>query len=540
MNVFRVTVALVVVTATSATSSRGIEPAQAVGTVRFATSCTATAQVMFNRSVALLHSFAFAQATEAFDGVLRTDPACAMAWWGIALSAWGNPFGVAAKPAGQITRGLTAITQARTTGKPTPRETRYIEAAAILYEHADSIPQATRIGAYRDAMAGLVATAPSDTEAAIFHALAVVFAADPRDKTYASQLAAGATLERLFIKLPDHPGLAHYIIHCYDAPPLAGRALAAATRYSRIAPDISHALHMPSHTFTREGLWQRSIAANVAAAAAARREGSTAEELHSGDYRTYAYLQMGQDSAARQIVDSLPAVARHLDPAVVSTGASPASGFYALAATPARYALERGAWAEAAMLRVQPNPILYAVAATWFARGIGATRSGAPAVADSAATELGRVREALSFAHEAYWTEQVDIQRRAVMAWRDFTSGRRAQALAAMRDAADHEDATEKSAVTPGPIVPARELLGEMLFADHQPAPALAAFVLTLRHEPNRFRSVAGAAAAANASGDHAAARRYYAELLKLGAQADHPGRPELAEATRILAQPPR
>ena len=537
MRVTRLRFALLALVVFPAAPSYGLVPAQAVGTVNFATSCTLAAQPMFNRSVALLHSFAFSQATDAFNGVLRTDPGCAMAWWGIALSAWGNPFGVATKPAGQIARGLGAITQAKVTGTPTWREMRYIDAAARLYERADLTSQADRVAAYRDAMAGLVVSVPTDTEAVIFHALAVVFAADPRDKTYASQLAAGATLERLFATLPNHPGLAHYIIHSYDAPPLAARALAAATRYSQIAPEISHALHMPSHTFTREGLWERSIAANVAAASAARREGSTAEELHSGDYRTYAYLQMGRDAAARQIVDSLPALSRRLDPTAVGTGASPASGFYALAATPARYALERGVWAEAAALLVQPNPIAYASAVTWFARGIGAARSGAAPLADTAAGELARIRDALALAHETYWTEQVDIQRAAVTAWRDFAAGRRTEALAAMRDAADREDATEKSAVTPGPIVPARELLGEMLLADSQPTLALGAFVLTLRHEPNRFRAVAGAAVAANTVGNRVTARKYYAELLKLGARADRPGRPALAEAARVVGK---
>ncbi len=279
---------------------------QRVGTVDFATSCHAAVQPDFNRAVALLHSFAFSAASERFNVVLRGDPRCAMAWWGLALTAWANPFAAGIKSAEQIQRGLDAVTRARSTGRPTARESRYIEAAARLYEHADSVPQRARLLSYRDAMAALAAGEPDDTEAAIFHALALAISADPADKTYASQLAAGATLERLSATLPDHPGLAHYIIHSYDVPPLAGRALGAAARYARIAPAISHALHMPSHTYTRVGDWRRSIDANVTSAKAARREGATAEQLHSADYRTYAYLQLGQDVAARRILTALP------------------------------------------------------------------------------------------------------------------------------------------------------------------------------------------------------------------------------------------
>lgn len=270
---------------------------QQIGTVRFPVSCTVTAQPHFNRAVALLHSFAFSQAVEAFTGVLRIDPQCAMAYWGLGLSAWGNPFLAANKLPAQIQNGLEAVTRARRIGAPTERERRYLDAVAHLYEHADSVDQRTRLLAYRDAMADLAAREPADTEAAIFHALALAASADPADKTYASQLAAGATLERLFAARPDHPGLAHYLIHSYDVPALADRALEAAHRYGHIAPAVSHALHMPSHTYTRMGAWQESIDANVASARAARREGATAEELHASDYRTYAYLQIGQDAA---------------------------------------------------------------------------------------------------------------------------------------------------------------------------------------------------------------------------------------------------
>jgi hypothetical protein len=510
---------------------------QQTGTVRFATSCNATAQPIFSRAVALLHSFAFSQATEGFNAVLRADPRCAMAWWGLALSAWGNPFAAGIKPAAQIQRGLDAVKRARSTGAPSPRESRYIEAAARLYEHADSVDQGARLLSYRDAMAELVAAEPTDTEAAIFHALALAISADPADKTYASQLEAGATLERLSAKLPEHPGLAHYIIHSYDVPPLASRALGAAHRYSRIAPAISHALHMPSHTYTRLGAWQQSIDANVASAEAARREGATAEQLHASDYRMYAYLQLGQDQAARRILAALPAIAGRLDPAAIGTGGSPAAGYFAIAAIPARYALERGAWADAARLKLRPSPLPFADAITWFARALGASRRGDTTVAQTAIAALQGIRDRLVQARESYWSEQVEIQLGAAVAWLAFAAGRKAEALAAMRAAAEREDATEKNAITPGPLAPARELLGEMLLAAHEPAQALTAFEATLRHEPNRFRALAGAGKAASAAGDRAGAAKYYMALLKLGAHADRPRRPELVEAASAMRQ---
>ena len=510
-----------------------------VGTVRLATSCAASTQPAFARAVALLHSFAFAQATTEFTGVLRTDPQGAMAWWGLALSAWGNPFTVAAKPRAQIERGRAAVQRARAAGAATPREQGYIDAVAQLYEHADTLPQRVRLIGYRDAMSALAAREPADTEAQIFRALAVAIAADPTDKTYAAQLEAGATLERLFAKLPDHPGLAHNNIHAYDVAPLAGRALDAATRYGRIAPDVSHALHMPSHTYTRVGLWQPSIVTNIASASAARREGSTAEELHSSDYRMYAYLQLGQDRAAARLLAAIPAIARRLDPAVISTGASPASGTFAIAAIPARYALDRGDWKGAARLEVHATAVPYADAITWFARALGAARSGDTASADSALTELARLRELLAGAKEGYWTEQVEIQRLAASAWRSFAAGQRAPALAAMRVAADREDATEKSAVTPGPLAPARELLGDLLMEAGAYADARAAYDATMAKEPKRFRAIAGSARAAMAAGDSAAARERYRALLALAAHADKPGRPALVEAAQAVGPTP-
>jgi len=529
--------ALVTLTTAAPAQQHPAPDLQRLGTVRFATSCSPAAQPGFNRAVALLHSFAFSLAVSEFNRVLGADLRCAMAWWGLAQSVWGNPFAAGIKPAAQIQRGLEAVGRARTTGTPTDRERRYIEAVARLYERADSTTQRARLLAYRDAMGELAAREPADTEAAIFHALSLAISADPADKTYTSQLAAGATLERLYAILPDHPGLAHYIIHSYDVPPLAPRALAAAGAYSHIAPGASHALHMPSHTFTRVGAWQRSIDANIASAAAAQTEGATSEELHTGDYRVYAYLQTGQDSAAARLVAALPEVAARLDPSAITSGGSPPAGYFAVAAIPARYALERGAWKDAARLDLRPSPVPFADAVTHFARGLGAARAGDIATARAAIEALQRIRKQLTEQGESYWSEQVEIQRRGASAWLTFAQGRQEEGLAEMRAAAEREDATEKNAITPGPLAPARELLGEMLLASHQPGQALLEFEATLKHEPNRFRALAGAARAASEAGDRATSRKYYGQLLDLCAGGDRPGRPELIEAARITGR---
>jgi hypothetical protein len=453
------------------------------------------------------------------------------------LSAWGNPFVAGLKPEGQLQRGLEAIQRARATAAKTERERDYIAAAARLFEDFRTVDQRTRLLAYRDAMATVAARYPDDGEASVFYALALGISADPNDKTYANQLEAGAILEKLTATQPDHPGLAHYIIHSYDVPALASRALDAAHRYATIAPAAPHALHMPSHTFTRVGDWEESIKTNIASAAAAQKEGSTSEELHAIDYMTYAYLQTGQDRAAQQLLASLPDVARRFNPAAVGTGAPPAAGFFALAAVPARYALERGAWKQAMQLDVRQTPFPFADAMTHFARAIGAARAGDTTVPKVAVAELQRLRDQLAQAKEAYWTEQVEIQRRGAAAWLAFAEGRRDEAVAEMRAAAEMEDATEKNAITPGPIAPAREMLAEMLLELKRPAEAVDEFERTLMKEPNRFRALAGAARAADAAGDPATARTHYAQLLKVAANADRPGRSELVQARRVVGR---
>ncbi|MET3665849.1 hypothetical protein [Caulobacter sp. 1776] len=505
-----------------------------LGSVSFETSCNADAQPRFDRAVALMHSFQFGSAIDGYRAVLAADPSCAIAYWGIALSSWSNPFAGFKSPA-QLKQGLDAVQAGRALKAKTPRERDYIEAVAHLYTDASTLDQDARTVAYEQAMERLAAAYPKDTEARIFYALALAAAADPADKTYAKQLKAGAILETLFAKYPDHPGLAHYIIHAYDEPALASRAAEAAKRYGAIAPSTPHALHMPSHTFTRIGDWQASIDTNLASAASARAAGQPADELHASDYMIYAYLQTGQDKAAGQLTEASVQVFSRFDPAKAN-GAAPASAaYYAHAAIPARYALERRNWASAAKLEPTPSRFPYADSITYFARGLGAAHLNDDAGARAAIGSLDQIHDKLTQQGEDYWAQQTDIQRRAVAAILALSQGRVAEALAGMRAAADIEDKTQLASVTPGPLAPAREMLGDMLLEQGRPAEALAAFEASLVQEPNRFWSLCGAAEAAKRAGDSRKARAYFEKLVVMAPHADRPERPQLVEARRYL-----
>ena len=508
-----------------------------LGAVHFATSCNEAAQMEFNRAVALLHSFQFSRAIDGFDVVLQDDPTCAIAYWGIALSDWTNPFAPGIKANSQLLLGRGSVERGRSLGARTEREGAYLAAVGQLYADFESSPQRARLLAYRDAMRGVAAKYPEDHEAQIFYALALAASADPADKTYAALLEAGAILEKLFEEEPTHPGITHYIIHAYDVPALAGRSLVAAQRYAEIAPDAPHALHMPSHTFTRLGDWQRSIDSNVAAAAAARRGDQTDEELHASDYGIYAYLQIGKDKAAGRVASSVPKIAARFDPQAALSGAGgPAVGYFAIAAIPARYALERRDWKQAAQLVLRETPFPHTEAITWFARGIGAARLGQAATANESVMALHEIQVRLLKANETYWARQVEIQELGVAAWAAFAAGNRQAALQQMEIAAALEDGTEKSVVTPGPLAPARELLAEMLLQLNDPAHALEQFEATLKKEPRRFRSLYGAAHAAQLIGSRNTSQRYFRELLKVCADTDKPGRIELKEARDALA----
>jgi hypothetical protein len=522
--------ATLALTASTSQHQHGAPAGEKLGTVRFETSCAPAAREPFGRAMALLHSFEFGPAIQSFTAAAEADPECGIAYWGIALARWGNPFGAGIKSAAAVEAGRAAIATAVTVGAKTDRERAYIAAASRLFADVATVPQRTRALAYRDAMKQVAARYSEDPEATAFYALSLASSQDPSDMTYASLLEAGRLLETLAPTHPDHPGFVHYIIHAYDAPPLAARGLDAARRYAKVAPSAPHALHMPSHTFTRLGYWQDSIDTNIASADAARRMKAPAEELHAMDYEVYAYLQLAQDTDARKLVDALDEVRGRFDTASSgsASAAPPMAGAYALAAIPARYFLERGDWVGAARLDAASSAYPFVDAIRWFARGVGAARTKDLASARAAVQALEQIGGKLMQTGESYWAEQVAIQRLGASAWLAFAEGKQDQAVTLLREAADREDRTEKNAVTPGPIAPAREQLGEMLMTLNQPAAALTAYTTTLAKEPNRLRALVGAMNAASASGDKAAAARYAKTLSTTAAKAN-PGRPELA-----------
>ena len=474
-------------------SHAGDANAHGLGTVHFATSCSPAVGPEFDHAVALLHSFEFAASIKSFNQVLAGDSTCAMAYWGIALSRWTNPMATGIRPAPALQLGKQAIDAASRVGiHATERERGYLNAVGELYQDYEHRDQPTRVLDYARAMERLAMQQPADTEAMIFYAISLTASASPTDKTYANQLKAGKILEALWAKQPNHPGIAHYIIHTYDYPPLATKARAAAQRYAVIAPEAAHALHMPSHTFTRLGLWQKSVDTNDQSIKAALSTGSIAEALHASDYAMYGDLQMGKYSAAKKILDGLPGLAARFDPKAV-TGAAPGSaGVFALAAIPARWALERSAWTEAAALEPKSTDFPYAEAMTWFARAVGASRTGDMNRAKAAVDSLGSIQQRLSARGETYWAEQVAIQQLGAKAWVNFAEHRTVDALALVREAVTREDATEKSAVTPGPLSPAREQLADMLMLVHKPREARAEYRAVLLKEPNRRHSVTG------------------------------------------------
>jgi len=502
-----------------------------VGTVSFETSCKPAVTDAFNHAVAELHSFWFAEARGGFEGVLKTDPDCAMAYWGIALTHWGNPFAGLRSPQA-IEAGKAAIEKGRSTGSPTPREKGYIDAVAGLFSSADPSTQRARVVAYEGATEMVAANNPNDVEARIFWALAIAQTALPTDKSFAQNLKAAEILEPLYKKLPNHPGLAHYIIHSYDVPALAERALPAARAYADIAPSVPHALHMPSHTFTRVGLWKESVATNIKSAAEAEKTGGIGEALHAMDYQTYAYLQMGQDAQAKSVLDKAMSVAAA---APAGRGAGPGgANTFALAAIPARYAMERQQWTDAMALTVRPAPTTpYTEAITHFARAVGAARAGKPADAAADIAKLAAIRDRELELKDAYWAEQVDIQRRAAEAWVAYANGQKDEGIKLLAAAAAAEDLTDKSAVTPGPLAPARELYGYMLLESGRAKEALAAFEAVTKKEPNRFLALYGAGKAAEAARQPAKAKKYYKQIVDMcrDAAAD---RPELIYARKM------
>jgi hypothetical protein len=519
------TTAVLVVTGVSlAQSAFAQADDKKLGKVHFETSCKPEAQRLFDRAMLYQHSFWYRASQKVFEDALKADPECVIAYWGIALSLLYNPH--APPPPANLPLGFSALQKGKAAGAKTERERDYLDALAAMYADYEKVDHRTRLLAYAKAMEVLAQRYPKDDEAQIHYALALNTSASPADKTYASQLKGAAILEQIVKRQPQHPGVAHYLIHLYDYPPIAEKGLDAARRYAKIAPAAPHAQHMPSHIFTRVGYWKESIASNTDSARSAKAGQDFDEQLHAMDYMVYAYLQLGQDKKAGAVVDEMNAV----------TGINPARFVspYALAVSPARYMIERGDWKSAAELKVRPSQFAYADAMTHFARALGAARSGNPEAAKADIAKLGELRDKLREAKDAYWSGQVDIQSQVASAWVLYAEGKHDDALKAMSAAADAEDKTEKHPVTPGVPKPARELYGVMLLERDMAKEALAAFEATLKKEPNRLGAYVGAAKAAERSGDRIKARAYYEKIVAIAGGADKT-RTEVAEARTFL-----
>ncbi len=492
-----------------------------LGRVAFATSCRPDAQPRFERAMALLHSFWWEEGGRAFRDVVAADSTCALGYWGLALNFWGNPF--AGGPSGEnLGQGAVAARRALALGAPTARERGFLAAGGALYRDYETRPNSGRLQAYSDTLARVYRDFPDDPEVAIYYALSLVATASPTDTTFTRQRQAAAILNPLFRRFPEHPGLAHYIIHANDSPQLASLGLDAARRYAQIAPSAPHAQHMPSHIFVRLGLWDESIAANqrsfdagVAYARAQRLGGVGGEQFHALDYMVYAYLQEGRDSTARRTV------AQGLAASAVGSNDGLLAN-YNRVAMEARVPLEQGDWAAAARLPVRAagqGGIGEALA--HFARGIGAARSRDTTQARAEVAALAGIGAALEGRPGYNWSRIVGIKQQVVTAWSLLAAGDTAGALREAKAAAEREDVTEKHPVTPGELLPARELEGDLLLAVGRYAAARAAYEATLRREPGRARSLFGAARAAELAGDVAAARTRYRAYLSQMQQSD-------------------
>jgi hypothetical protein len=508
------------------------------GSVHFETSCSPAAQAQFDRAVAMLHSFFYPETEKAFRAVAESEPSCAMAYWGIAISQRPNPL-TAPFPPQLLQQGWEAIQRARAANARTERERDWIEALAPFFEGHTTIDQQTRTDRYAAAMSRLHDRYPADAEAAVFYSLALLEAVDLNDKTYASQLKAAGILEGLQPAQPNHPGIVHYIIHAYDYAPIATKGLPAARSYAALAPSAPHALHMPSHIFSTLGMWPDAIRANLAADQAARdyaastsaaakaNPASIPGRYHALDFLENAYLQIGQDRRAKAILDERN-----------SPGATPAGGSITahtgFAAIPVRYAFDRHSWAEAAAIPPMETTFKQAEAIVAFGRSVGAARSGKVAEAKKELAQIVRLRQELAAAGDPYWAEQVGIQEAAATGWIALAEKDTARAVALLGDAAAREDRSEKHIAMENRLSPMRELLGELLLEVGRPSDALREFERSLQTIPGRFRSIAGAAAAAARSGDRATATTYYRQLVSLTSEADSE-RPAITEARAFL-----
>jgi tetratricopeptide (TPR) repeat protein len=513
--------------------------ADSQGEVKFPTSCSADSQKAFNQAVWTLHSFWYPEALAGFTNIAKAEPGCAMAYWGMAMSHWyplWYPPNAAALKAGS-----EAVEKAMAAQPKTEREKDYIAAVAAFYRDSDKLDHQTRALAYEKAMEQVYLRHPDDREAGVFYALALNATQPPTDKTFANKKKAAGILNKVFAEQPNHPGVAHYLIHSDDTQELAEAGLPAAMCYAKIAPDVPHALHMPSHIFTRLGMWQQSIESNRAGHEAAVKYvqktlgpgGYDGETVHTMDYLEYAYLQLGQDAKAKQVLDELLSY-RQSAPANLPTA-------YAVAAIPVRYALERRDWKAAAALTPPAigfplERFAWGEAMISFARALGTAQTGDLAGAQAEIAKLQALKDKLLEAKDTYWANQVEVQRLGASAVAAYTQGDGKKAIELARAAADLEATMDKHPATPAAVLPARELLADLLLQIDDPKAALKEYELSLKTEPNRFRSLLGKARAAQKAGDTAAARDGYQKLVALGSQADA-DRPELAEAKAFLAK---
>ena len=521
-----------------ARADAGPAAAKASGEVNFEISCGPTSQAAFKHAVWTLHSFWYPEALEEFTAIAASEPGCAMAYWGIAMSRW-YPLWYPPSPAA-LKAGSDAVAKAMAAPTQTPREADYVAAIAAFYRDNDKLDHQTRVVAYEKAMERLHERYPDDREASVFYALAMNASALKSDKTYANQRKAAEILNKIWKEQPNHPGVVHYLIHSDDSPQFAAAGLDAAICYSKIAPDVPHALHMPSHIFTRLGMWQQSIDSNRAAHAAAVAyvqktlgpESFDSETVHTMDYLEYAYLQIAQDGPAKEVVDELIGFRQSGGVNLVEA--------YAIAAIPVRYALERRDWPAAAALS---EPAIgfplerfpWAEAMIAYARALGDARTGNIAGAEA---EIGRLRslEDKLKGNDTYWANQIEVQRLAAAGILAHVRGDNKEAVALVRAAADLDATLDKHPATPSSVLPTRELLADLLLELNQPAEALVEYRAMLSTDPNRFRSLLGEARAAKQTGDSAAAHDAYRKLVALSKPAG-PARPELAEARSYLTK---
>ena len=463
-----------------------------LGKVSFPISCAPAVQQQFDRGIALLHSFAYTAAETTFQGVAELDSRCAMAHWGMAMTYFHQLWD---PPISPVTTSIARneILRAQQIGTGSERERQFIHALGLIYQDSDAVPYHTRALNYERAMSDLAAENRKDVEAQVFYALALLANASPTDKTHARQKEAADLLVPLDRAYPQHPGIPHYLIHAYDNAELAPRGLSAAKAYSQIAPSAPHALHMPSHIFTRLGLWEDSITSNLAAREAAHQQGDTGEELHAMDYLVYAYLQSGRNEDAAQVIQQLKNMPK-LDTGDFKTA-------YAATAMPVRYAVERGQWADAASIVPPTGVPPHVIAIAFWARGLGLARSGRAAETRTEIDRLREIEQQLRTSGNDYWAAQAAILAREVMAWSAEADRRPDAAESLMRASADEEDAIEKLPVTPGPILPAREQLGCLLMEQNRPGLALKEFQTALVNAPGRRGAIQGATRAVQLSG---------------------------------------